>query len=123
MPRDLTSANLDALPQRFEPMAGGLSRHKGEDDFPKRLDDSRHHARRDWLLAARESAKVLAKLALTADEKCSNLEASTVEKLAQGDEAARAFYDKADIVVTGSGTKMATKRGGREPGPKRSLAA
>ncbi len=119
MPRELTSTKFDALVQRLERMADGISRHKGEADFPKRLDDAQRQAMRDELEAKRERYEVLMKQAAQAYEAYKTTMVAITKELGKDDETLRGFYGKDNRVVTEFGTKMHVPHGGRrsKPGP------
>ncbi len=63
MTTKLASAKYDALVQRLERMADGIAMHKGEDGFPKPLDDVKRRAMRQKLEAFREKCESLANAA------------------------------------------------------------
>jgi len=114
MARSLTSTKFDALVQRVVRMADGISRHKSEEGFPKRLDDADLLAKRQQLEVSREQYEVLAKQAAQAYDGYAGLAATLVRELAQNDEAIRGFYGKANAVVAEFGTALLGTRGARK---------
>ena len=90
MPGKLTSKMYDALVQRIERMADGITRHKGEDGFPKTLDDAKCRAQRQELENLREKYEAASKAAEQVYEVYAVSFKKTQEAMAQDDDLVRA---------------------------------
>ena len=117
MPGKLTSKMFDALVQRIERMADGIARHKGEDGFPKSLDDSKCRTMRQDLETLREKYEAASKAAEQAYEIYSVSFKKTQEAMAQNDDLVRGIYGKTNLTVSDFGTTVMSKKRVRKPAP------
>lgn len=117
MPGKLTSKMYDALIQRIERMADGISRHKGEDGFPKTLDDGKCRAMRQDLENLREKYEAASKIAEQVYESYAAAFKKDQEAMAQHDDLVRGFYGKTNLTVADFGTTVISKKRVRKPAP------
>ena len=122
MPGKLTSKMFDALVQRIERMADGISRHKSEDGFPKALDDAKYRSMRQDLENFREKYEAACKASEQAYEVYAVAFKKTQEAMAQSDDMVRGFYGKTNLSVSDFGTAVISKKRVRKPAPQAASA-
>ncbi len=113
MAKALASKEYDAMAQRLERMADGITKHKGEDGFPARLDPKKRAEMRKNLEDLRENWETLVTQAGKAYEAYFTHYKLCGTELAQDDDAVRGFYGKKNSIVRDFGTKALAKPTGR----------
>ena len=106
MAKNLKSMKFDALVQRLERMADGIVRHKGEENFPKVLDDAQRRGLRQDLENLRQQYEELTTKAEQAYDLFGDKLKSAEVQLAKDDEIVRGLYGKTNPVVADFGTKV-----------------
>lgn len=114
MPGRLTSKMYDALVQRIERMADGIALHKGEDGFPKALDEAKRRAVRQELENLRGRYEAALKAAEKLYEPYSDAYKSAEELMARDDELVRGIYGKFSLTVADFGTKVLSAKRARK---------
>ncbi len=118
MARKLTSKEYDALSQRLERMADGASKHKGEKDFPKRVNAEERREWRKKFEERRSRYEELMSEAGQAYDKYAEEFKRLGAEMAKDDDTLRGHYGKSNPILEEFGTAVKGKPTGRKPKAK-----
>lgn len=105
MAKLLTSSQFDAMVQRLERMADGISKNKGLPDFPQRLKEDVRRQRRARLEELRARYEGFARDTAQAYDEYAEYYAECNKELGKDDDTLRGFHGKDSNLLPGYGTK------------------